>query len=583
MPQSNVTAEIQHTEEQANKSRMELQTVLDNSPALIYMKDKAGHYVFVNRRWTERFDVSREAATGKTDFELFPEESARQFVANDRRVMESEHALEFEEQSRLRDGMHSYQSIKVALRDEKGQLYALCGISTDITERKAKEESLRQTNRAIRMLSQCSSAVVHASDEHALLNEVCRIAVGPAGYPMAWVGYADNDENRTVSPVAFAGPGEGFLDRIHVSWGDNQYGSGSMGVAIRTRKPAVVRRLFDQPTFAPWKEALKSRGLQSVLSLPLCQRDSAFGAMAIYSQDPEAFDSSEVDLFAELGENLAHGIVSLRARKERDEATIALERAHRELEERVRERTAELAKAKDRAESADRLKSAFLASMSHELRTPLNSIIGFTAIILQGLAGPLNDEQNKQLGMVRNSARHLLDLINDILDISKIEAGQLEIHCSTFSMRESVRKAVSTVAPLAQSKGLELRTEISPEVNEVFGDQRRTEQILLNLLGNAVKFTEQGQVAVKCMPEDEWFVVSVRDTGIGIDVGDQQSIFEAFRQVDSGLGRKHEGTGLGLSICRRLAERIGGTIAVESALGKGSTFTLRLPLRSDAS
>ncbi len=578
-----ILCERLRAQEQAYQSRMELQSVLDNSPALIYMKDDAGRYLFVNRGWTELFQTSLSDARGKTDFELFPESAARQFVANDQVVIASGGAQEFEERSQLADGVHSYNSIKVALKDATGRVYALCGISTDITERKAKEESLRQVYRALRVLSQCNSAVVHATDEQELLDEVCRVAVGPAGYLLAWVGHAEHDVARTVRPVAFAGPAEGFLDRIHVSWADNKYGRGSIGPAIRTGKPVVVRRLRDQPSFDVWRDALSSRNFQSVLSVPLREGDSVWGALAIYAAESDAFDSSEVELIVELGENLAHGIASLRARKERGEAMAALMRAQLELEERVRQRTAELEKAKHAAESADRLKSAFLATMSHELRTPLNSIIGFTGIIAQGLAGPLNDEQKKQLGMVQNSARHLLALINDVLDISKIEAGQLVIQAAPFSMPETVAKAVSLVSPLAEKKGICLRTEMSSEVNDLVGDQRRTEQILLNLLGNAVKFTDRGEVSIRCVREAEWVVTAIRDTGVGIHPRHHEAIFEPFRQVDSGLARKHEGTGLGLSICKRLLERLGGSIFVESAPGQGSTFTFRLPLRWEAS
>jgi PAS domain S-box-containing protein len=563
-------------EEQIRKSNAELQAVLDNSPALIYMKDKAGRYIYVNRCWTESFHFSSDNAKGRTDFELFSEDAARQFTANDRAVAESGQTQAFEEQSLLVDGLHSFQSIKVALRDSNGQFQALCGITTDITERKAREEALRQTNRALRVLSQCNSAVVHATEEQALLNEVCRVAVGPAGYLFAWVGYAENDEARTVRPVASAGAAEGFLDRIHVSWADNEYGRGSIGPAIRTGKPVVVRRLREQPTFAQWRNNLAPHKFEAIMSVPLYLGASVYGALAIYAGEPDAFDSSEVALIAELGENLAHGIASLRARKERAEAIAALEQARSELEDRVRLRTAELVLARDAAESADRLKSAFLATMSHELRTPLNSIIGFTGIVLQGLAGPLNDEQAKQLGMVQNSSRHLLALINDVLDISKIEAGQLDIYCALFPLLPAIEKSVSAILPLAQKKGIVVRTELSPEVGEITSDQRRVEQVLLNLLGNAVKFTDQGEVVVQCRLDHEWIVTIIRDTGIGIDPMHHESIFEPFRQADTGLARKREGTGLGLSICKRLVELLGGFISVESALGEGSTFTVRL-------
>jgi signal transduction histidine kinase/putative methionine-R-sulfoxide reductase with GAF domain len=234
------------------------------------------------------------------------------------------------------------------------------------------------------------------------------------------------------------------------------------------------------------------------------------------------------------------------------------------------------------AQEADHLKSAFLASMSHELRTPLNSIIGFTGIILQGLAGPLNPEQEKQLNMVRDSSRHLLNLINDVLDISKIEAGQLEIVPEPLDVKEAVVKVVRTMTPLAEKKGLELVAEVSPAVGQNTSDRRRVEQILINLVNNAIKFTDQGEVRVECQISGDWVVTRVVDTGIGIKHDDMDKLFEAFRQIDTGVARRHEGTGLGLSICRRLTEMLGGEIWAESEWGMGSTFAFTLPIRMGA-
>jgi signal transduction histidine kinase len=254
-----------------------------------------------------------------------------------------------------------------------------------------------------------------------------------------------------------------------------------------------------------------------------------------------------------------------------------LQRYAGELEQRVAERTAELAEAKERAESADRMKSAFLASMSHELRTPLNSIIGFTGIVLQGMVGPLTAEQTRQLGFVKGSARHLLALINDVLDISKIEAGQIEVACAPFDLRDAIQRITQTVAPLAGKKQLTQAVQVAPEVGRIDSDRRRVEQVLLNLLSNAIKFTERGQVRVECSPGDGVVVTRVTDTGIGIQPDDLGKLFQPFRQLDGGTARLYEGTGLGLAICKRLVERLGGTISVESEWGAGSTFQFTLP------
>ena len=244
---------------------------------------------------------------------------------------------------------------------------------------------------------------------------------------------------------------------------------------------------------------------------------------------------------------------------------------------------------RQQAEAADRIKSAFLANMSHELRTPLNSIIGFTGIILQGLAGPLNPEQTKQLGMVRTSARHLLALVNDVLDISKIEAGQFEVAREPFDLQRSITRVVAVIAPLAEKKGLPLQVQIAANLGQAVSDQRRFEQILLNLLSNAIKFTDRGEIRLRAERIDGFqppgatlgqvaVRVTISDTGIGIKPDDLANLFQPFRQIHSGLSRNHDGTGLGLAICRRLADLMGGTIGAESTWEKGSTFSVTLPL-----
>ncbi len=268
---------------------------------------------------------------------------------------------------------------------------------------------------------------------------------------------------------------------------------------------------------------------------------------------------------------------SLLLKRQVDARTRELVEINQEMEARIERRTAELAEALEKAQEADRLKSAFLATMSHELRTPLNSIIGFTGIILRERVGPLNEEQKKQLNMVRSSAQHLLALINDVLDISKIEAGQLTLVQEVVDLRKTIEKVEQITRPLADIKGLEMGFEIADEVGSIPGDARRVEQILLNLLSNAIKFTEKGSVKIVCTLDDSNVLVKVIDTGIGIRYEDLGKVFETFRQIDTGLSRKYEGTGLGLSISKRLAELMGGRLWVESIWEVGSTFNVSLP------
>lgn len=259
-----------------------------------------------------------------------------------------------------------------------------------------------------------------------------------------------------------------------------------------------------------------------------------------------------------------------------------------EAENALKIANAKLALATERAQHADNSKSAFLATMSHELRTPLNSIIGFSGVLLQELAGPLNAEQKKQLTMVRDSSRHLLALVNDVLDISKVEAGQLRIQHQTFNIREAIDRSVALVTPLANKKQLPLEVHIETELGQIITDRRRVEQVLINLLTNAIKFTEQGSVSLRADTLDAYLApgtnapqpairIQVIDTGIGIDEAHLPDLFQPFRQIEDGLARQHEGTGLGLAISDRLLHLMGGQIAVASKKNEGSTFTVIIP------
>jgi len=236
-----------------------------------------------------------------------------------------------------------------------------------------------------------------------------------------------------------------------------------------------------------------------------------------------------------------------------------------------------LATARDQAELANRAKSEFLANMSHELRTPLNAIIGFTGIIKDGIVGAVNEEQAKQLGMVYRSAQHLLELINDILDLSKVEAGRVEVSTESFLLAPLLEELQALMQPLADAKGLMLQQE-STGLDSLMTDRGKLRQVLVNLLGNAIKFTETGSVTLSCQRVDTDVVFEVTDTGVGIASADQQRVFNTFEQADTGAGREYEGTGLGLAISKRFIEMLGGDIGVaRSAPGEGSTFYIRLP------
>ncbi|MGB9723458.1 MAG: response regulator, partial [Chloroflexia bacterium] len=311
----------------------------------------------------------------------------------------------------------------------------------------------------------------------------------------------------------------------------------------------------------------------------LPQPESLYALEIFAHQATQAIEN--VQLYSELRQRL----LSLEeAHRRIQQAQEELARYSRSLEEMVAQRTRELQERSEqleaalrRATEADRLKSEFLANMSHELRTPLNSIIGFSRVILNGIDGPLTELQRTDLTAIHNSGVHLLQLINDILDLSKIEAGRMELHKEPVDLAPVVRGVLDTCRPLVESKPLELRAQIPTDLPPAYADSTRVRQIVLNLVSNAIKYTDRGAITVSASYQAGEIVVSVRDTGIGIAPQDLPKVFEPFRQVGKALDRRASGTGLGLTISRRFVEMHGGRIWVESEPGQGSTFSFTLP------
>jgi len=294
-------------------------------------------------------------------------------------------------------------------------------------------------------------------------------------------------------------------------------------------------------------------GARSFVAVPLLKDNELVGAIAIYRQELRPFTDKQIKLLTGFA----------------DQAVIAIENVR--LFDEIQEKSRQLAEASQH-------KSQFVANMSHELRTPLNAILGYTELIIDNIYGETPSKMREVLRRIESNGKHLLGLINDVLDLSKIEAGQLVLTLADYSLTDVVRTAFSAVEPLAAEKKLAFNVELPPDLPRGRGDERRLTQVLLNLVGNALKFTDAGEVAITASSGNGCFNVAVRDTGPGISAADQEKLFREFQQADNSITKKKGGTGLGLAISKHIIEMHGGRIGVVSAVGQGSTFSFTLPI-----
>jgi signal transduction histidine kinase len=326
-------------------------------------------------------------------------------------------------------------------------------------------------------------------------------------------------------------------------------------ISGRTAAEGKVIHIADVQTDPEYEfEGAKFGGLHTMLGIPLLREGSPIGVIALSRTSVRPFTDKQIELATTFA----------------DQAVIAIENVR--LLEEIQEKSRQV-------EEASKHKSQFLANMSHELRTPLNAILGYTELVLDGIYGDAPEKMRNVLERIQTNGKHLLGLINDVLDLSKIEAGQLVLSLNDYSIKDMMQGVYVAVEPLAGNKKLNFKLEVPPDLPAAHGDERRLSQVLLNLVGNAIKFTDTGGVAMKASAANGSYTVAVTDTGPGIAEADKAKIFEEFQQSDSTHTKAKGGTGLGLAIAKRIVEMHGGRLWVESTLGTGSTFFFTIPLR----
>ena len=418
-----------------------------------------------------------------------------------------------------------------------------------LNELRARTSDLAQSVEELRALGEVSQAVNSTLDLQTVLDTIVAKAAQLSGTEAGTIYVFDESQHAFQISANY-----GMSDELIAAVKDPDLGiSHAVIEAAHAGGPTQSADIRNDPTIAATEVMLRA-GFRARLLVPLLRSDEVVGALVVRRKAPGEFPKSTVDLLQTFAA----------------QSVLAIQNAR--LFSEIGEKSRQL-------EVASQHKSQFLANMSHELRTPLNAILGYTELILDDIYGEAPTKMRTVLERVQTNGKHLLGLINDVLDLSKIEAGQLTLSLADYSISDVVQSVIVAVEPLATGKKLALKSELPPDLPMARGDERRIAQVLLNLVGNAIKFTDTGEVAVHASAANGSFTIAVRDTGPGVPEADQVKIFEEFQQADNSSTKKKGGTGLGLAIAKRIIEMHGGRIWVDSKLGEGSTFSITMPLK----
>ena len=540
-------AERKRTEKALSRSETELRALFASMTDVIIIYDKEGRYVRIAPTNPSRLFRPPEDLIGKTISEALPREVHEPFLRAIQTALQSGETTKLEYPLEIGSQIYWFDASVSKLGEDQ-----VFWVARDISDRRKFEETLRRQNEYLATSAEIGRLVTSTLELETLFTRTVNLICERFGYYHAAIFIIEETGFNAVLEAATGEAGKEMRRRRH----SLAVGSRSIvGAVTSSGNPLVVNDTSVDPIHRPNPLLPETR---AEAAIPLRIGERIIGAIDIQSTQARAFVPADIAVLQTLADQIAIAIDNARSYQ-------IAQQAIKEMSE------------------LDRLKSEFLANMSHELRTPLNSIIGFSRVILKGIDGPVSDLQEQDLNAIYNSGQHLLRLINDILDLSKIEAGKMELTFEDVNIADMVGSVIPTVTGLIKGKPIQLERNIAANIPVIHADSTRLRQVLINLLSNAAKFTDEGtitiQAGVETGPQNQpEIVIKVTDTGPGIALEDQKKLFQPFSQVDSSPTRKTGGSGLGLSICRRLVELHNGRIGVNSAAGKGSTFYFTLPI-----
>jgi PAS domain S-box-containing protein len=533
--------------EETRKSESELKALFAAMQDVVLVVDKDTRYTRIVPTNPSLLFRPPEELLGKRMDEILPSETHEPFRSAIRRTLETNEVVNIEYKLPI-EGVEYWFLANLSKLNENEVFW----VAHDITERKRAEEALQRRSTYLAASAEIGRLVTSTLDLNTIFPQTAGLLSERFGFYFAAVYNIEETGFNAILRGATGSAGRQMLASNH----SVVVGSQSIvGMVAESGKPRLVENVKAEPYFDPNPLLPET---QSEVAIPLRVGPRTVGVIDIHSNQPHAFTHDDLAVLQSLGDQVAVAIDNARSY---------------ELSQQLIKDLREI----------DKLKSQFLANMSHELRTPLNSIIGFSRVILKGIDGPVTDMQQQDLTAIYNSGQHLLGLINDILDLARIEAGKMELNFEEVSLGDMVASVLSTAKGLVKEKPIQLVQRVSPNMPAVRGDTMRVRQIFINLLSNAAKFTEEGTIAVEASVQRNpagkmEALINVIDTGPGISLEDQEKLFKAFSQVDGSATRRTGGSGLGLSICANLVQLHGGRIGVHSESGKGSTFWFTLPL-----